>query len=200
MKRLLVMTLAAVAALNPAQATSQVPHVVIYFDGNPVTNTFNTTEESCKSPGTLQDLYVVFRNWNMYVVGAEFSIDYPPALFFLGDIAPISTLTIGSSNSRGGDGGIAIAWQYPQNAFEPLLAITAQTIWTGSCWCRDAPQPLRLRGYWYAHVGNGGNANPRAVRWPDFVEVEGIGLTSLVCPGQPATAATTWGRIKAMYR
>jgi hypothetical protein len=197
--------LASILVLAAADAIpGQVPNVQIFFEGNPATKVFHTTESDCYPPGTFQNLYVVMNNWNMWVQAVEFSVDYPPALFWAADEAPINTLVIGSSPSdfpNGyGTGGIAIAWQFPQNAYEPLLAITAKTIWTGSCWCPDGPSPLRVRGYAYNNAGNGGNVDPVAVRWPDFAELPGIGMMSLVCSNPPATAVTTWGRIKALYR
>ncbi|MDH5628263.1 MAG: hypothetical protein OEY69_08230 [Candidatus Krumholzibacteria bacterium] len=57
-----------------------------------------------------------------------------------------------------------------------------------------------MRGYAYNNAGNGGNVDPVAVRWPDFAEIPGVGMTSLACDGQPATAQSTWGRVKALYR
>jgi hypothetical protein len=196
--------LACIVVLAAADTHAQVPSIQVYFEGNPTTNVFHTTEADCSPPGTFQALYVVMNNWNMWVQAVEFSVDYPAALFWASDETPINTLAIGASPSDGpngyGTGGIAIAWQLPQNAYQPLLALTAHTFWTSSCYCRDGPRALRVRGYSYANAGNGGNLDPRAVRWPDFAEIEGVGMTSLVCPSPPATAQSTWGHIKALYR
>jgi hypothetical protein len=200
MKRLAPLACAALLSLPAWDSRAQIPIIQVYFSGNPVLNTYVDTHEFCKPPGTQQDLYVVLRNWNMWVSAVEFSIDYPPALFVAYDASPPNTLTIGRSVAEGGFGGIAIAWQYPQSGSTALLALTVQVFWTSSCDCYGTPQPVWVRGYQYANIGNGGHANPRAVRWPDFAEIDGVGMMSLVCPDPPATAQTTWGRVKALYR
>ena len=200
MSKLAPLACAVSLSLLAIDSRAQVPFVQVYFTGNPALNTYADTYAFCELPGTMQYLYVVLQNWNMWVSAVEFSIDYPLALYLAGETAPPNTLTIGQSDAHGGFGGIAIAWQYPQSGSVPLLALTVRVIWTGSCDCYGPPHPVRVKGYWYGNVGNGGHANPRAVRWPDFAEIEGVGMMSLVCPGQPATAPTTWGRVKALYR
>ncbi len=201
MKQLLGGTL--VAIVFASATVAQVPSVQIYFEGNPVTKVFQTTQSPCQPPGTMQDLYIVFQNFNMYVLAVDFSVDYPPALLWTGETVggPAGqSLTIGSSPSGEGFGGIAIAFFVPQSTFEPFLAMISHVIWTGSCDCHGGPQPLKVRGYQYAHLGNGGKANPQVVRWPDFAELDGVGMTSLVCPSAWAVEPATWGRVKALYR
>lgn len=203
-KALAGVLVASLVGLMAVAATAQVPNIQIYFNGNTNYNTFSDTQANCQSPGTSQDLYVVMNNWNMFIQAVEFSIDYPAAFFFLGENAPVNTLTIGSSPSLTGNGpgtgGIAIAWNLPQNGFAQLLALTVHGVWTGSCDCNGGPQPLVVRGYNYSNPGNGGNLDPVAVRWPDFIELSGVGMTSLICPGPVATEKTTWGGVKALYR
>lgn len=195
-KALAGVLVASLVGLMAVAATAQVPNIQIYFNGNPAFNSFNGTQEDCKSPNTLQDLYVVLNNWNMFVQAVDFSIDFPPALLYAGETPPVNTITIGTSPANGGAGGVAIAWQLPQNGFAPLLALTVRALWTSACDCNAGPQALTVRGYNYAIA----NPNPLAVRWPDFVELEGVGMTSLVCPGPIATEQTTWGGVKALYR
>jgi hypothetical protein len=178
---------------------AQVPNVQLYFNGNPTYNTYSDTQADCELPGTMQNLYVVLQNWNMFVQGVDFSIDYPAAIFPGGEVPPVNTLVIGNSNANGGTGGVAIAWQLPQNGFDPLLALTVNATWTGACDCNGGPSPLVVKGYQYG-INPGGKLQPQAVRWPDFAEIDGVGLTSLVCPGTIATEETTWGGIKALYR
>lgn len=207
-KALAGVLVASLVGLMAVAATAQVPNIQVYFNGNTNYNTFSDTQANCQSPGTPQDLYVVMNNWNMFIQAVEFSIDYPPALFPLGETAPVNTLVIGNSNADGsstegsgpGHGGIAIAWQLPQNGFNQLLALTVHTVWTGSCDCNAPPVSIVVRGQHYAEIGVGGYANPRAVRWPDFAELEGVGMTSLICPGIVATEQSTWGGVKALYR
>jgi len=142
----------------------------------------------------------------MYIWAVEFSIDYPPAIFRLDDDFPSDALVIGTSDAQYGYGGIAIAWFNPQNAFDAFLALRVRVAWTSNCSCGGPGVDTRavsVRGYNYAHAPIGGQANPRVVRWPDFAEIEGAGVTSLVCPSGWApvpTQQTTWGALKALYR
>ena len=199
-KALAGVLVASFIGLMAGAATAQVPHIQIYFNGNVAYNSYSDTAANCKPAGTLQDLYVVMRGWNMFVQLVDFSIYYPPALFHLGDTFPLNTLQIGSSPDQGGLGGIAISWNIPQNGFFDVLAMTANTVWTANCDCGAFPQPLLVKGYQYGNVGSGGSVEPRAIRWPDYSEVRGIGMMSLVCPGPVSTEQTTWGGVKALYR
>jgi hypothetical protein len=201
MKRALAVVLAvAFVGLMAAGATAQVPFCQVYFDAD-----YNETQAFCRPPGTFADLYVAFLNWNMFVGAVDYSIDFPPAVFFAGETTNtgVNDLVIGSSNSDGGggpgSGGIAIAWNLPQNGFQPLLASTVHVIWTGACNCvPGGTQAIVVKGYHYAEVG--GKAQPSGVRWPDYAELDAVGMTSLICPEGVGTEETTWGGIKALYR
>ena len=209
-KALAAVLVLALVGLSAGVVSAQVANVQVYFNGNPAYNSFNGTSAECQPAGTNQELYVVFLNWNMFIQGAEFSIDYPAALFPAGETAPMNTLVIGSSNADGtstlgsgpGHGGIALAFNLPQNGFAPLLALTVHAIWTASCDCMGSggPQAMVVRGQHYAEIGQGGQPDPRVVRWPDYAEIAGVGMTSLICPGPVATQQTTWGGVKALYR
>lgn len=204
-KALAGVLVASLVGLAAVGATAQVPYIQIYFDGNPQYKAFSETQSNCVAPdGESRDVYVVMNNWNMFVAAVEFSVDYPPALYFLGETPPANTLVIGSSPSLTvngpGTGGVAIAWNLPQDGYAPLLAMTVHVLWTSNCDCSAPPQALVVRGYNYANAGNGGNADPVAVRWPDYVELSGVGMTSLICPGVVSTEQTTWGGVKALYR
>jgi hypothetical protein len=39
----------------------------------------------------------------------------------------------------------------------------------------------------------------RAVNWYNMAVVEGIGMTSIICPSARATQVTTWGAVKSLY-
>lgn len=199
-KALAGVLVASLVGLMAVAATAQVPNIQTYFNANLAYNSFSDTQADCQSPGTNQELYVVMNNWNMFIQAVEFSIDYPGALFRMGEDAPLNTLVIGSSDSNGGTGGVAIAWNLPQNGFSPLLALTVHTVWTSACDCNGGPQAIVVRGYNYSSPGNGGNADPVAVQWPSYAEISGVGMTSLICPGPVATEQSTWGGVKALYR
>jgi hypothetical protein len=203
-KALAGVLVASLVGLMAVAATAQVPNIQTYFKANLAYNSFSDTQADCQSPGTPQELYVVMNNWNMFIQAVEFSIDYPGALFVLGEDAPLNTLVIGSSPSLGtdgpGTGGVAVAWNLPQNGFSALLALTVHSVWTSNCNCSAGPQALVVRGYNYANAGNGGNTDPVSVQWPSYAEISGVGMTSLICPGIVATEQSTWGAVKALYR
>ncbi len=202
MKKALAGVLAAsFVGLMAAGAMAQVPNLQVYFNAN-----YSETQADCGPAGTNQSMYVVMNNWNMYVLGVDFSIDYPTlALFIAGETLPAGSIALGSSNSDSGSGagsgGISIAWGLPQNGYQPILALTVNGIWLGTCNCNNGPQAVVVRGTHYAEPpSNGGKQDPSAIRWPDYAELAGVGMTSLVCPGIVAVKEQTWGGVKALYR
>lgn len=166
-------------------ANAQVPNVQVYFDP-----AYNNTQSDCKPMG-LDQFYVVLNNWNTFVQAVDFSISYPPAVIWTGDVLPniVTMASLGQSPT-----GIAIAWNLPQNGFAPLLALITNVFW-GQCDCNNGPQALRVNGY--APLGK---TQPTIVQWPDLAEIPGVGMTSLICPGAIATESKTWGGVKALYR
>jgi len=40
----------------------------------------------------------------------------------------------------------------------------------------------------------------QAIEWNTFRTVQGVGMTSLVCPWLIGTEATSWGHVKSLYR
>ncbi len=161
-----------------------VPNVAIFFDKN-----LRYMSGSCPyAPvGTVLDtVYVVANNFDMWMNAIEYRIDYPPQLLYISDLPPANTLVLGNSPY-----GITIAWTIPANAFIGLVVQKILVLWQ----CDGCP------GYNYPVVVN---PHPmtgylRAVRWPDLVTVDAIGMTSLICAVIPVEE-TTWGGIKALYR
>lgn len=184
MKKALAAVLAVALAGVVATANAQVPNVQVYFDPN-----YSHTQTDCKALGTPDQWYVVMNNWNMWVLAVDFSISYPPAVYFQSDVPPAGVLFLGNSPT-----GIALTWSLPQNGFNPMLALTLNVLWL-QCDCAMGPQPVRVNGYTpFA------KANPTAIRWPDGAELPGVGMTSLICAGLIATDSKTWGGVKALYR
>jgi len=194
MKKALAGVLAvALAGLMAGSAIAQVPNVQVCFD---VALTQAQADPDC--PGGVtgpNTLYVVMNNWNMNITAVDFSIAYPPSMTWVGDQSPLAdaslTSIIGDSPT-----GVAVAWANccAQDGFQPVLALRPLFVWA-QCACVGGPQSLVVGGY--APLGK---VNPTAVRKEDFVEFEGLGLTSLVCPGIIATESSTWGQVKALYR
>jgi hypothetical protein len=193
-KALAAVLVASIVGLVAVGAMAQVPNVQVYFN-----SIYNETQADCQPPGTPQDLFVVMNNWNMFVQAVDFSIDYPAGpLFISGEDAPPDASVIGSSDAQGGAGGIAVGFLIRENGYAPVLALTVHATWTANCECSGGPQAIVVRGYQYGDQF--GKLNPSAIQWPDFFEVEGLGMTSLICPGPVAVEESTWGGVKALYR
>jgi hypothetical protein len=173
-------------------AMAQVPNVQVYFDAA-------LTQTQAQCPGTPPfsgppvNLYVVMNNWNFSITGVDFSISYPPALTWVGDVLPdpLTQVAIGSSPT-----GIAIAYANccPLDGFQASLVLMPQVIW-GVCDCAQGPEALVVGGYTPL-----GKTQPTAINKADFSEHNGVGMTSLICPGPIATQPSTWGQVKALYR
>lgn len=185
MKKTLVVVVAIAIGLFASVSSAQTPHVVVYFD-----NTMTQMDACCpvEPAGTVaQELYVVANNFNMWVSGIEYLISYPSALMFLGDIIGDHQLKIGQSLT-----GIGVTWPLPANGFEPLLVQKASVLWMCTAGDPIADQLLVVLPF-------PSSGKVRAIRWPDQVEVLGVGLTSVVCPTVIPVEETTWGGIKALY-
>lgn len=193
MKKALAGVLAvALAGCMAGAAIAQVPYVQVYFDP-----ALTQTQSSC--PGTPPftpppvELHVVYVNWNMNMAEVEFSISYPASLLWVGDnrVDPDTQEKLGDSPT-----GIAIATANccPFNGFVPVEVLRPLVLW-GNCDCNLGPQALVVGGYTPF-----GKVKPTAVKKEDFTEHEGIGMTSLICPGPIATEQSTWGQVKALYR
>jgi hypothetical protein len=173
-----------------AGALAQVPFFQIYFD-DASNGSYGETQAECGAPNTPDDLYLVAHNWNMFVAAVDYQVAFPPALMYLSDTYPAvpgGTLNLGNSFQ-----GVALSYGLPRSGFEPMLLSLIQVLWTGQCDCAAGPQPLVVGPY-------PGKTSPAGVRWPDYVEFNAVGMTSLVCPGAVPTQETTWGGIKALYR
>jgi hypothetical protein len=183
MKRALT-TFAIVFAIAVAgSAYAQTPNIQIYFDEN-----FTEAGANCPDtpPGTVIDtFFVVANNFNMWMSAIEFMIVYPSQISWLGDILDTPT-KIGNSVT-----GISIAWTLPLNAFDNPVVLKVTFAWMcqGCVGSENAPIDV---------VANPNQGFLRAVRWPDNVPFDAIGMRSLICPTVPVED-TSWGQIKAMY-
>jgi hypothetical protein len=197
MKKVLVVVFAVVLGVFAVQASAQLPNVGVYFHHDGWGGYSQMAADCPAAPaGTVVDqAYVVANNFNMWVVGIEYMIEYPVEVTWNADIIVSGQLKIGQSPT-----GIAITWQLPQNGFAQLLC--QEVLFTWMCeegYCGPDPMPNNIP--WvvvpspYSVSGQ-----VQAVRWPDNGLVTGVGLTSLICPWTIPTEETTWGGIKAMYK
>jgi hypothetical protein len=193
MKRALAGVLAiAFVGLMAAGATAQVPFFQVYFDDDS-NGSYGETQAFCGTANDPQDLYLVLHNANTFVAAVDYQILFPGALLFLTDnypVVPGGHLNLGNSLN-----GNAISYGLPRNGFAPMLVVTMSTLWTGACDCNGGPQSIVVGPY-----PGVGKTTPSLVRWPDFLEFQGVGMTSLLCPGPVSTQSSTWGGVKALYR
>ncbi len=183
MRNAIVIAVVLVLALTSSLASAQIPNVMLFFD-----QYHSQGSKDCPpgTPGTIADsAYVVALNFNMWLTGIEYSVQYPTEMTWIGDVTG-DALIIGDTPS-----GIAQVWGLPQNAFEPLQVAKILFLWNcNGCASHDvgvvvAPHPYT--GYL------------RATRYPDAAFFDAVGMTSLICATTPADEST-WGKIKALYQ
>jgi hypothetical protein len=166
-------------AFAAPMVSAQTPNVQMFFDGGYGSQTY-----TC-SVGQFGQGYVVAKNFNMFLVGIEYAIDYPAGITWIGETYA-SDLQIG--NTKLADGGISQVFSLPQNGFFPILLATV----TFRCDACNPDTPLAV-------VPNPVSGYLRATRYPDNAFVYGIGMTSIFCPTNVPVENTTWGGVKALY-
>lgn len=162
--------------LSFTAASAQTPIVQVVFDEG-----LNAQTKVCQM-GSIDSLHVVARNFNIWMVGIEFAIQYPSGISMLGEKV-YSDLKIGSTPM-----GISLVWQTPQNAFVPVKLMTVTYV-CNVCY-PDSPIDV-VPHYQSGYV--------RATRYPDNEFVYGMGWRSIFCPYEIPVETTTWGSVKALY-
>jgi hypothetical protein len=173
-----------------AGATAQVPFFHVYFDDNG-NGVYGETQANCGPVNTPELLYLVLANANTFVAAVDYQVSFPAGLLFLSDGYP--TVPGGSLNLGDSQAGNAVSYGLPRSGFSPILVSTISALWTGACDCAFGAQPIVVGPY-------PDKPKPAFVRWPDYLEFEAVGMTSLLCPGPVSTTSTTWGGVKALYR
>jgi hypothetical protein len=169
-------------------ARAQVLYFQVFFDAG-----YSETQAECGGVAEQADFYLAALNINNFVGGVEYKVMFPPEVLFLFDTLPANTLSLGSNSQTGMAQSFTDA---PRNGFDPLLLSTMRVIWA-NCHCGTGPKPIVVTGW---TEGPGGNQAPIAITWPDYSQVPGVGMTSVICPGAVSTSESTWGGIKALYR
>ena len=192
--RILVGVFLVVLALAPS-SLAQVPNVALYTD-----KAFQEREiEGCpeEPPGTILDtLYVVASGFNMAMASIEYRIDLSRYLAFMGDIVPAGVAE-GSSID-----GIRISFPAPADATGQLLVQKIEFIYLLCQGCQDYQHPtIMIIDVPLRVLPHPASGKIQAVRWPDMVAVEAVGLPAILCPriGVPIEGST-WGAIKSLYQ
>jgi len=187
MKKVLVAIFAVAIVGLGVSVNAQTPNVTIYFDDN-------ASETSADCPtgeiGTVfGDFLVVANNFNMWMNAIEYAIEYPPQIEYMSDVLwdEVNQLALGQSPT-----GIAVVWTLPGQAFGPLVVEKVMFTWM----CNDCSEPNQNAPVKVVPFPSSGKI--RALRYPDLFEVQGVGMTSLVCATIP-NEDTTWGKVKALY-
>jgi hypothetical protein len=169
--------------ISAAAVSAQTPFIAVYFDNSyQVESTVNPG--GCPGFGVIDTLYIAMTNANSLVSGVEFSVNYPPELFFLADMGT-PPVTIGTTQS-----GISMGWATPQNGFGTILICSVLVQWQcTTCPSANIPLPVLIHPN-TAFLGY--------TDFPNFAQFPATGLTSLIC-ATVATEETTWGKVKALY-
>lgn len=180
----LVFVLAVLGVFGFSVASAQTGYIAVYFD-----NGFSQESGNCPGNGIPDSLYIAAVNWNMYVNGVQFKVNYPSAISYLADFG---TQPVTAGNT---DIGLAMGWALPQNGYQPVFVCGVTFFWQCLGGCGAVPdQLIEVVGHPYL----GGTVS--ATRWPDNALLNGVGLTALVCPVTVPTEETTWGQVKSLYR
>jgi hypothetical protein len=187
---LLGFALALIVLLTPGAAAATAPHLSIYFDPE-----YTRPWGDC--PGyEIAYLYIVAEDFDVYVAGIEFAVEYPTEILWLADY-DTPPVTIGTTPA-----GISMAWPLPQNGFSPFEVVRVIFLWNcDHCGRVDVPLCVKahpLTGY------------VRATRFPDYEFVYATVQPAClcptlgewcVCPEPPVPVEDmSWGKIKELYR
>lgn len=167
-----VLAITAVLVALSSLAFAQTPNVQMIFQNG---------RASIDCTGDYMPGYLVARNFNIWLVGIEYKVNYGAGIIKMAAETYESELVIGNTVT-----GLSEVWSIPQNAYEPLLTATVYF----RCTCGETQLVIQVvphpeSGYVRATDQN-----------LDFVY--GYGETSLLCATVP-TEDTTWGGIKALY-
>lgn len=178
--RIATLVVAAVLA-TVAVASAQTPYIAVYFDPY-------HTQETKDCPGFVTDTwYVAAVNFNLYITGADFKIEYPPAVTWLADLN-VPPVKIGATPT-----GLTFGYALPQNGYGVLELMQVLVAWNCDH-CGELYQNNLVKV-----VPNPATAFLGVADYPNYNLIPGVGLTSIICPLGVPNEDTTWGQVKALY-
>jgi len=177
-----IATLVVVALLATAVvASAQVPYIAVYFDPY-------HTQENKDCPGLMVDVwYVAAVNFNTFITGADFAIQYPAAVTYMADLN-VPPVHVGNTLT-----GLSMAFALPQNGFGVLELCQVQVFW--NCDHCDTPYYNNL----VKVVANPVTGFLGVTDYPNYSMIPSVGLTAIICPLAVPNEDTTWGQVKALY-
>jgi hypothetical protein len=182
MKRLLSVFFTVVIIGASFNAKAQIPFVQVYFDKHGTSDT-----RFCPPEVTPDTLSVYAVNFNMWMSSIEYKINYGPAINHVDDIFEIRGTINGNSAW-----GLKKSFRDPVDASVPVRVQRAVVVW----FCTDCAGFLDTPVEVVPHPDN---VKVRAVRWPDDVFIEGVGMSSTICPWATPSRESTWGQVKSLY-
>jgi hypothetical protein len=172
----------AVLMVTAVAVSAQTPYIAVYFNSG-----YSQEAKDCPGAGVFDTWYVAAVNFNMFLAGADFAIQYPPAVTWIADLQEW-TIFQGTTPT-----GYSVGFPFPQNGFSPIPLVKPYVMWN----CAECEAP------WLNSqvkvVANPGTGDLAGVAYPGFGLVPAAGLTALICPLPIATEQTTWGQVKAVY-
>ena len=176
-----IATLVVVALMATVVAVSaQTPYIAVYYDQY-------LTQETKDCPGPMMDTwYVAAKNFNAFLTGAEFAIQYPAAVLYLGD-ANTPPVTVGNTQA-----GISMGFALPVNGFFDVFLCNVKVFWN----CSSCVDPYLNNVV--KVVANPVTGFLGVTDFPQYNLIPGVGLTSYICATVPAEE-TSWGQVKALY-
>jgi len=177
-----IATLVVVALMATVVAVSaQTPYIAVYFDQ------YLTQETTvCPGVGVIGTWYVAAKNFNAFLMGAEFAIQYPPAVIWMADLNK-PAVSVGNTPT-----GISMGFPLPVNGFFPVLLCTPQVFWN----CDACVDPYLNNAV--TVVANPSTGFLGVTDYPQYNAIPCVGLTAYVCATVPAEE-TSWGQVKALY-
>ena len=164
--------------------SAQTGYIAAYYD-----NGFSIESANCPGDSTISTMYIAAVNWNMYVNGVQFKVNYPSGIEWILDFGYGTDIVLGTTPT-----GMARSWSLPQNGYQPLLVCKVAFRWLCPLGCGSIPdQSVEVVGH--PLLGN----TVAATRWPDNALIQGVGLTATACPMTIPTENTTWGKLKAVF-
>jgi hypothetical protein len=176
-----IATLVVLALMATVVAVSaQTPFIAVYFDEG-------LSQESKDCPGFVVDTwYVAALNFNTFLSGAEFQIQYPPAVMYVADLN-LPPVVVGNTAA-----GISMGFALPVNGFSPITLCAVQVLWL--CEACDGPfidNVVKVVKHPFTNFLG-------VTDFPGYNEIPAVGLTAYICATVPVEE-TSWGQVKALY-
>lgn len=176
-----IATLVVVALMATVVAVSaQTPYIAVYFNQG-----LSEQEAVCPGPG-VDTWFVAALNFNAYLSGAEFAIEYPVAVTWMADLNK-PAVSVGNTPT-----GISMGFPLPVNGFNPVFLCSPQVWWNCSA-CAEPYLDNAVRV-----VANPSTGFLGVTDYPQFNMIPGVGLTAWICRTIPVED-TTWGQVKSLY-